>query len=143
LINGIKKLAHVCLSTCQLETIVEFYTHTLGLRVIHEFLNPEGERYGVFLLVGDGSFLEFFNSNAVRVEKGVFRHLCFEVADIESLAEQLRQKEYIVEVRRGKTDGVLICWIDDPDGNRIEFQQYDELAVQFPYVSKDPSLPPQ
>lgn len=134
MISGIKKLAHVCLGTGKLETLVRFYTHTLGFQVIHEFVNSKGERYGVFLLVGDGSFLEFFNDDTLKKENGAFRHLCFEVADIESLAEQLRQKGFVVNVRRGRTDHVLNCWIDDPDGNHIEFQQYDAQAVQFPHV---------
>lgn len=134
MVSGIKKLGHVCLGTSKLETMVDFYSNVFGFPVIHRFKTAGGECYGVFLCVGNGTFLEFFNDDKPDLAQGRFRHLCFEVENIKGWAAGLIEKGYMTEIRRGKTDGVLQCWIDDPDGNRIEFHEYDENAVQYPYL---------
>lgn len=132
----IKKLAHVCLGTQQLEKQIQFYCETLGCRIIHEFINPQGERYGAFLLVHQGTFVEFFNDPKLDSNSRVaqrLRHLCFEVDDIQAAAEFFKQKGFQPEVVRGKTDKTLQFWIEDPDLNRVEFHQYDSQCVQHPH----------
>lgn len=129
----IKRLGHVCLGTTDLNETLDFYCGILACRVIHEFRNANGQLYGVFLKITRGNFLEFF------LEKnpspgGFFRHICFEVDDIERVNKTLNEKGFKAEIRRGKTDRVLQFWIQDPDGNMIEFHQYDEQCIQFKHL---------
>ncbi len=127
----LKKLSHLCLGTSDLPKSLAFYRDLLGCQVAHEFRNQQGELYGVFLLVGDGTFLEIFNNQQEASPGGLFRHLCFEVENIQTLAEQLRLQGYQPEINRGRTDRVLQCWIEDPDGHQVEFQQFDEESKQY------------
>lgn len=133
-VSMVKQLAHVCLGTPDLTRLQAFYCELLGCRVIHEFRNQQGERYGLFLLVNRATFLEFFLDHESTAQKGALKHLCFEVEDIHQWAERLKSRGFAVEVRRGRTDGVLQCSIQDPDGNTVEFHQYDPQAVQYPYT---------
>lgn len=134
----IRKLAHACLGVHDLNKSIDFYCRILGCRVVHEFINPAGELYGVFLYVNDGTFLEFFREQEDKVaDGGLFRHLCFEVEDIHAFASYLDEKGFVVEVIRGRTDGVLQCWIEDPDANRIEFQQYDQGSLHYRFLQAE------
>ena len=132
----VRRLAHVCLGTTDLERLVRFYGNLLEGRVIHEFRNPAGERYGALLALAPGTFLELFNepNPSARAGQGLFRHLCFEVEDIEATAAHVRTLGLAAEVKRGRTDRTLQFTIADPDGTPVEFHQYDSQCVQFPYV---------
>ena len=131
----VKGLSHVCLTVRDLDKIQAFYCDLLGCRVVHEFRNAQGQRYGLFLVVNHGTFLEFFLEQISTPLDGRFQHLCFEVEDIHQCAQRLKAAGFSVEVVRGRTDRVLQCWIHDPDGNQVEFHQYDPQAVQYPHVA--------
>ncbi len=131
----IKRLGHVCLGTRSLEKILDFYINLLGCKLIHEFKNAQGELYGAFLLVNNGTFIEFFNDQTTPSKQGLFRHLCFEVEDIHHFAEKVRSVGFDVDVNRGKTDNTLQFWIKDPDGNEIEFHEYDSESKITPFSS--------
>ncbi|HZL59485.1 MAG TPA: VOC family protein [Stellaceae bacterium] len=131
------RLAHVSLSTPDLACAIRFYCDVLGAEIAHEFRNDKGELYGAFLHVGEGTFIELFNDPAVSgAEASRFRHLCFEVTDIEAMAEHLRHLNYVLNIRRGRTDGILQFLIEDADGNKIEFQQHDERSTLRPFLPK-------
>jgi catechol 2,3-dioxygenase-like lactoylglutathione lyase family enzyme len=130
----IKRLSHICLSTGNLQKVKDFYCNILGCRLIHEFRNRHGELYGLFLLVNNATFVEFFKDDQPKVEGGLFRHLCFEVENIERWAGMLSEKGFQTDIHRGRSDGALQCWITDPDGNKVEFHQYDQEAVQYRYI---------
>jgi catechol 2,3-dioxygenase-like lactoylglutathione lyase family enzyme len=130
----LKRLSHVCLGSTNVQRTVEFYSRLIGCRIAHEFRNPGGELYGVFLSCSNGTFLEFFNEQAPRPSGGLFRHLCFEVEDIHAMAEVARVNGFKPEVRRGRTDRILQFFVHDPDGNMIEFQQHDKESVLYPLI---------
>ena len=125
----LKRLSHVCLGSTDLTRTRDFYCRVLGCEVAHEFRNPAGELYGVFLACRNGTFLEFFREPAPKPPGGLFRHMCFEVEDIERTADELRSHGFRPEVKRGRTDHILQFFIHDPDGNMIEFQQHDRESV--------------
>ena len=135
---GIKRLGHVCLGSRDLGKTLAFYRDILGCTIVHEFKTPEDWTYGLFLLVNNDTFLEFFHQQDRQQEGGLFRHMCFEVEDIHAFAGAMAQKGFSPEVIRGRTDGVLQFWVNDPDGNKVEFHQYDEQSVQFSCL-KDPT----
>jgi catechol 2,3-dioxygenase-like lactoylglutathione lyase family enzyme len=130
------RLHHVSLGTPDLPRALEFYRDHLGGQLAHEFRNDDGELYGVFVHHGDGTFVELFHDGDAGEElSGRFRHLAFEVEDIEAAAARLRSMGYAPTVRRGRTDKVLQLFIDDPDGNRVELQQHDEQSVLTRYLA--------
>ena len=132
----LKQLSHVCLGSTDLSRTIGFYRDLLGCRVVHEFRNDAGELYGVFMSCYNGTFLEFFHEREPKAKGGLYRHLCFEVDAIEAMAERLRAGGYVADVCRGRTDRVLQFFIEDPDGNTVEFQEHDRQSVLYPYISK-------
>ncbi|MEZ2225962.1 VOC family protein [Microcoleus sp.] len=129
----IKRLSHACLGATDLQKTIDFYCNLLGCQVIYEFKNPYGELYGIFMLVKNGTFLEFFKEQEPKPSGGLFRHLCFEVEDINKWADLITEKGYNANVYRSDRDGAWQFWIEDPDGNKIEFHQYDAQSVQYIY----------
>lgn len=127
----LKRLSHVCMGSRDLGRTVAFYRDMLGCEVAHEFRNPAGELYGVFLNCHNGTFLEFFNEQSAKPPGGLFRHVCFEVDDIERMADVARRHGLRPEVKRGRTDRILQFFVHDPDGNMIEFQQHDRESVLY------------
>jgi catechol 2,3-dioxygenase-like lactoylglutathione lyase family enzyme len=130
----LKRLSHVCLGSTNVQTTVEFYSRLLGCKIAHEFRNPAGELYGVFLSCNNGTFLEFFNEQVHKPAGGLFRHLCFEVDDIRAMAKVAQMSGFKPEVRRGRTDRILQFFVHDPDGNMVEFQQHDKESVLYPLI---------
>ena len=128
------RLSHVCLGSTDLARTIGFYRDLLGCEVAHEFRNPAGALYGVFLSCRNGTFLEFFNEQAPKPPGGLFRHLCFQVEDIEQMAQAARGRGLQAEVKRGRTDRILQFFVHDPDGNMIEFQQHDAESVLYPLL---------
>jgi catechol 2,3-dioxygenase-like lactoylglutathione lyase family enzyme len=132
----VKRLSHVCLSSRNLAATERFYVEVMGFKVVHEFRNATGERYGFFFDAGRGTFLEFFNKPDAGREEALFRHLSFEVDDIEAFAAHARAHGFPdVAIKRGRTDHILQCFITDPDGTPVEVQQHDAQSVLKPYVA--------
>lgn len=127
----LKRLSHACLGSTDLSRTLSFYRDLLGCEVVHEFRNPAGKLYGFFLSCRNGTFLEFFSEESAKPPGGLFRHLCFEVEDIEQMAAVVRSHGFRPEVKRGRTDHILQFFIHDPDGNMIEFQQHDRQSVLY------------
>jgi catechol 2,3-dioxygenase-like lactoylglutathione lyase family enzyme len=116
---------------------LEIYRDHLGGEVAHEFRNEAGELYGAFIHHGDGTFVELFREvDAAGNHRGRFRHLAFEVEDIEAAAASLRQRGYAPTVRRGRTDKVLQLFVTDRDGNGIELQQHDRQSALTQFLSR-------
>lgn len=130
------KLSHVCLGAHDLEATIAFWRELMGLEVAHEFRNPEGELYGVFLACGEGTFLEYFMDETPLREQGRFRHICLEVDDIEATATNARGLGHEVEVRRGRSDRVLQFFIKDNEGTVVEFQQHDAQSALRAYLER-------
>ncbi len=127
----VKRLGHLCLGTPQLEQMIEFYQSYCDGTIVHQFINPQGERYGAMLRISDSAtFLELFNDQKIEVTANPpFRHLSFQVEDIGAHRQLLAAQGAAVEVKRGRTDGILQFWCNDPDGNQVEFTQFDEQSI--------------
>jgi len=131
----LKRLSHVCLGARDPVRTIAFYRDVLGCAVAHEFQNAVGELYGAMLHCGDGTFIELFRDAGAATSGGPFRHLCFEVVDIEATAARLRASGFECNVRRGRTDRVLQFFIHDPDGTMIEFHEHDAESALYPWVA--------
>ena len=119
----IKNLSHISLTTNSLKKVHNFYVKLLGLKVVHKFINHKGDLYGYFLSSGKNTYLEFFKSNKIeKFEKNrPFRHICFEVSSLLNIAKKFNNKK--IDIKRGKTDGILQFFVNDGEGNIVEFHQ--------------------
>jgi len=124
-------LAHVCFTVKDLNAAEAFYRGKLGFAHAFDFVRDDGERFGVYLHVGQRSFLELFEGTVAEpAPDQSFRHLCLEVDDIEAAAAELRSLGVeVTEVTLG-SDNSYQAWLKDPDGNPIELHQYTPQSRQ-------------
>src|SRR5664279_1365824 len=89
----IKGLAHLCFVIKSLDASLDFYVKKLGLTPGFEFRRENGDLFGMYLHVGGRSFIEIFQGTTEPFrEFQSYRHLCFEVDDIEASVSDLRAK---------------------------------------------------
>ena len=107
------------MSSRDLAATERFYVDLMGFKVVHEFRNPAGERYGFFLYTGGGSFMEFFQKPDAGREEGLFRHVCYETDDIEAFAAKVRAYGISgIAIKRGRTDKCCNSSSTTPTGPR-------------------------
>jgi catechol 2,3-dioxygenase-like lactoylglutathione lyase family enzyme len=132
---GIKGVAHVCYTVRDLEVATEFYCGKLGLKRAFDFINDQGERFGVYIHAGERTFVELFKGELGPPAKGqAYRHLCLEVDDLAATVDELRSRGVQTSAPRLGSDHSWQSWIQDPDGNRIELHQYTPESKQTPWV---------
>lgn len=132
----ITALAHACFTVRDMEATLVFYRDKLGLSEAFAWLREDGSKSGVYLHVGARSFLEFFEEGVAESTEGrSYRHLCFEVDDIEETVAALRKGGVEVTDARVGDDRSLQAWLADPDGNRIELHQYTPESRQRPSLA--------
>lgn len=125
----IKQLAHACVMSSDLAATEAFYCGKLGLKKTFDFIK-EGELYGFYLELGNGTFLEVFAEPA-KERPSRIRHLCFEVEDIDRVVEELDAKQVAHTEKKLGGDNTWQTWIKDPDGIDIEFHQYTDESSQI------------
>ncbi len=141
----IKRLAHLCFKTDQVDKMVPFYRDLLGLPVKFTMTNKDGAVFGYYFACGETSFIEIFDQRgAVRQWGGevmplknaaaggtLYQHFCLEVKGLEAeRAELLARGVAVGEISVGM-DGSKQCWIKDPDGNDIELMEYTGDSLQL------------
>ncbi|MEI7834192.1 MAG: VOC family protein, partial [bacterium] len=125
----IRRVAHLCFVTDDLERLVKFYTEKLGLPVKFTMKNDAGQEFGFYIDCGDDTFIELFDQalkvkqwgGVVRqLEKGnQYSHLSLEVTALADYRTELVNKGVTVtEISQGM-DNSLQAWLKDPDGNDI------------------------
>jgi len=140
----IKKLAHVCLFTDQLATMIAFYRDVLGFPVKFTMKNTDdGFEFGYYFAAGDVTFVEIFDQRravkqwggqvrAMRSnEEAHTRHFCFEVNELEQVVTGLEAKGIKVRPISVGMDHSKQAWIKDPDGNDIELMEYTPRSLQL------------
>lgn len=130
----IKQLAHACIMSSNLAATKTFYCDRLGLKKTFDFIK-DGELYGFYLELGNGTFLEVFAESAEDRRPSRIRHLCFEVEDIDRAVQVLDEKSVEHTKKKLGGDYTWQVWIKDPDGIDIEFHQYTEKASQLTGVA--------
>ncbi len=131
----IKGVAHLCFRVGDLEQSLAFYRDILGLRPAFDFINDEGKRFGLYLHVGDRTFIELFeHGHDEREDLQSYQHFCLEVDSVADTVAHLKQAGVeVTEPKLGK-DHSWQAWITDPDGNRIELHEYTPESWQAPHV---------
>jgi glyoxylase I family protein len=117
---------HVAIICSDYTRSKQFYTQTLGLKIIAEAYRAERQSYKLDLLIADGTQLELFSfpnppERPSRPEACGLRHLAFAVADVEDIKKDLEQKGVAVEpIRIDEYTGKKFTFFADPDGLPLE-----------------------
>jgi catechol 2,3-dioxygenase-like lactoylglutathione lyase family enzyme len=137
----IKQLAHLNFFSDQAPRLLDFYIGQLGLKVKFTLDHDDGTPFGWYVDCGSSTFIEIFDQQgaaqqwkfqAAELKKGSqYRHLCFEVADIEGYRQGLVDKGLAVTQVTMGMDNSKQCWIKDPDGNDIELMEYTPESFQL------------
>ena len=124
-------ISHACYLVSDLDRSVAFYCDKLGLRKAFDLNLRGGEVRGVFLLAGRRTFIELFEGDPVPTPpNATHRHVCLEVDDMEATVRGLRQRGVEVsDIARGGENSYQV-WLSDPDGTRIELQQFTPESLQ-------------
>lgn len=131
----VSEIAHVAIMVSDVERTLDFYVNKLGFDEVMR-LDRDGALWLVYLRVTDTQFIEVFHGGtgdrAPAFEAIGYNHLCLSVPDIERSVVEL-EKAGIPLYREKKLglDGNWQCWIEDPDGHRIEIMQMMPDGMQM------------
>jgi lactoylglutathione lyase len=127
-IPGLQQIAHWALKVFDLDRSLKFYRDTLGFKEMMRLYHDNGDTWLVYLRLTDTQFVELFTngigSDAPDEDTTAMNHICLQVESIADVAAHFN-KIGIPLMRQATLglDGNNQCWIQDPDGNRIEFMQ--------------------
>ncbi|NKB36982.1 MAG: hypothetical protein GKR93_07385 [Gammaproteobacteria bacterium] len=123
------RLAHVCIETDDFGPTEEFYSF-LDINRQFEFRNKENELVGVYLSIGETTFIEIIKVKK-PLSEGNMRHFALQVDDVEETRELLMSKGVEVTEKELGIDHTLMVTCHDPNGNFIEFHQYTDKSMQL------------
>ena len=124
----IKQLAHVCIHATDLTETSRFYCDALGLEKSFEFVS-DGRICGFYLKLGGGTFIEFFQGESST--SGNMQHLALETDEMDDLIRRIKAHGFEVGEKTLGADNTWQAWVHDPDGVKIELQQYTDDSLQF------------
>lgn len=128
-------IGHVALKVADIGRSLEFYRDRLGFAEMMRLNKDDGSLWLVYLRITDTQFIELFpdgqGSRSPDRDATAINHFCLECDDLDATAALLREAgiALMVEPKLG-LDGNRQCWIEDPDGNRIEFMQMSPASMQ-------------
>jgi lactoylglutathione lyase len=120
-------VTHVAIRVKDLERSLDFYVGKLGFEEMFR-LDRDDRLMLLYLRITDTQYLELFpdgEGDGPSAPTAVgYNHMCLAVPDIEATVRELEALE--IPLSRPKIlagDGNWQCWIEDPDGHRIELMQ--------------------
>jgi len=126
-------IAHVCLSSADLERTEKFYCGTLGFKLKYSFMRGD-KLIGLMIEVVPEQFIEvFLRDGAPKNIEPLIAHLCLETEDIMATAKFLHDRGVETRTREPSkcADGSWQLWCEDPDGTPIEFHQFTQASREF------------
>ena len=120
------EIHHVAIICSNYERSKSFYTETLGFTVIEETYRAERGSYKLDLRVGRNAQIELFSfptppTRVSRPEACGLRHLAFQVDDVESVRNKLKEKGIEVEeIRVDEITSKRFFFFSDPDDLPLE-----------------------
>ena len=125
----IRRLAHVCLQSPDLDATQRFFVDGLGLTPGFEF-RRNGERIGFYLNAGETTFLEVFRSDEKK--PGNLDHLCLEVTDLDAAIARAQAAGYPLTLpKKTGADHSPQAWLEAPGGIRVELHEYTDESLQL------------
>ena len=156
----VKMLAHLAFTVKDLESSLDFYVNKLGFKKSFEIIRKTdgtaereivrdsskrayGDVFLIYVEAAPGQFIELFPAAPDAEKTAVipgnigYSHFSLIVEDIHALRDELIAKGVKIDRELKKSsDGVTWqMWVNDPDGNAIEFMQYSADSVQVVYSS--------
>ena len=128
----VNAIAHVCISSTDLDATERFYLDGLGFSIAFNFIR-NGERVGYYIKVADRMFIEVFRKDEIEGDgrKSPVVHFCLETDSIDTLSKHLVSKGYKVSEKKLGADHAYQAWVTDPCGVRIEFHEYTDRSTHF------------
>ena len=124
------RILHTMLRVGNLDQSINFYTQVLGMKLIRQHDYPDGEFTLAFVGYGneyDHSVIELtYNYGKSSYEMGgAYGHMAIEVDDAYKACELVKEAggKVIREAGPMKHGTIIIAFIEDPDGYKIEFIQ--------------------
>ena len=121
------RLLHTMIRVGDLDRSIEFYTGTLGMKLLRRKDYPDGRFTLAFVGYGeerDNTVIELtHNWDTENYELGEgFGHLAIEVDDVYTAAERIREQggRIIREPGPMNAGTTIIAFVEDPDGYAIE-----------------------
>lgn len=119
-------LTHVAIRVRAIEPTLAFYRDRLGFEEMMR-LDRDGRLWIVYLRITDTQYLEIFPDGEGAVPPATatgYNHMCLAVDDIDrTVAELAALGIPLYRPKQMGADGNWQCWIEDPDGHRIELMQ--------------------
>ncbi len=124
------RMLHTMLRVGNLERSIQFYTEILGMQLLRQHDYPEGKFTLAFVGYGneiDHTVIELTYNYGVEsyVLGGGFGHIAIEVENAYEACEAVKAKggKVVREAGPMKQSTLVIAFIEDPDGYKIEFIQ--------------------
>jgi lactoylglutathione lyase len=138
---SITGIGHIALKVYDLDKSLSFYRDKLGFPEMMRIDKPEGGLWLVYLRVTDEQFIEIFpgaeNERSPGWNGNAISHVCLTVDDLDAVVERVTAAgiPLLIE-KKTAIDGNRQAWIEDPDGNRIEFMQISSDSMQMKAVAR-------
>jgi len=136
----ITRISHAAFIVKDVDRSLHFYSRVLGFKKLYELAGEaKGVKFkSVYLQISRNQFLELFPGGTTESPWGMqkigFSHLCLEVDNLDESVDQMRANgiPFLIPPCIGQ-DRTRLFWVEDPDGNKIEFMQFqpDSMQVQF------------
>ena len=133
--QGITGIGHIALKVRDLDRSLDFYRDRLGFAEMMRINHPDGSLWLVYLRVTDEQFIEIFpgaeNDRSPGWNGNCITHVCLTVDDLDRVVDEIEARgiKLLIE-KKTADDGNRQAWIEDPDGNRIEFMQINPDSMQ-------------
>ncbi len=129
------RVLHTMLLVGDLQRSIDFYTQVLGMQLLRQQDYPDGEFTLAFVGYGneyDNTVLELtYNYGKSSYDMGTaYGHMAIEVDDAYAACEQVKAKggKVVREAGPMKHGTIVIAFVEDPDGYKIEFIQKGTIA---------------
>ena len=134
--GGIGRLRfnHVALRVADVDRSLAFYEGVLGFREAFRVVRPDGSLGLIYVQFGPDQFVELFEGGAEGRQPDPapagsgYLHFCVTVEDLEATLTGLRARGVPAGPSRTGTSGARICFIEDPDGNKIELAELNAAS---------------
>ena len=125
----LSKVHHIAIICSDYQRSLDFYTKTLGLRVVAEHYRATRDSYKTDLALGDDYVVELFSfpnppARTTNPEAAGLRHLAFATGDLDSVASELDRAGIPHEpLRVDEFTGKQFFFLRDPDDLPIEIYE--------------------
>ncbi len=131
------RMLHSMLRVGDLQRSIDFYTKVLDMKLIRSEDYPESEFTLAFVGYGneyENTVLELtYNYGDTQYDMGnAFGHIAIEVDDAYIACERVKEKggNVIREAGPMKHGSIILAFVEDPDGYKIEFIQ--KGTIKYP-----------